>query len=144
MGSSSGVNKGAATKIGVTFEEWERRRTNGEAWCYCCRQWQAFHLFGVDSSRSNGLTSACKQCVSYKATASRYGITVEEARQLRTGAYECEICGRRKELEVDHDHTTGAVRGLLCGQCNKGLGLFKDSLDLLSKATAYLNRGKKE
>lgn len=59
----------------------------------------------------------------------------------------CAIC-RRKEtntrnnrvrrLAIDHDHTTGAVRGLLCTGCNTGLGAFGDSVELLEAAIRYL------
>jgi hypothetical protein len=60
-----------------------------------------------------------------------------------TGA--CEICGgpptgRTKRLSIDHDHATGAFRGMLCGHCNTGLGMFKDNPVLLEKAISYLNR----
>lgn len=54
----------------------------------------------------------------------------------------CAICseppkpGRR--LAVDHDHTTGEVRGLLCSPCNTALGLFKDRIRLLAAAIVYL------
>lgn len=41
-------------------------------------------------------------------------------------------------VAVDHDHTTGKVRGLLCNACNKGLGFFKDSKELLDKAIKWL------
>jgi hypothetical protein len=80
--------------------------------------------------------------MSYKGTACRYGITVEEARRLRSGTSACEICGRKKKLEVDHCHATGAVRGLLCGRCNKAIGPFKDSEDMMLTAITYLKRGK--
>lgn len=59
----------------------------------------------------------------------------------------CAICreeetatarGRVRSLAVDHDHETGAVRGLLCSRCNTALGLFRDNPALLLEAIAYL------
>jgi hypothetical protein len=55
----------------------------------------------------------------------------------------CEICGRRpqdgeRDLHIDHDHETGLFRGLLCNNCNAGLGRFKDSTENLEAAIEYL------
>ena len=56
----------------------------------------------------------------------------------------CAICSGTctKSLAADHDHTTGAFRGLLCNNCNRGLGHFKDNKELLLNAVEYLVNNK--
>jgi hypothetical protein len=44
-------------------------------------------------------------------------------------------------LAIDHDHKSGVVRGLLCNNCNRGLGRLKDSVALLNAAVRYLKGG---
>jgi len=52
----------------------------------------------------------------------------------------CLICGtKKKQLNIDHCHSTGKVRGLLCFKCNVGIGFFKDNIKILKKAIKYLN-----
>jgi hypothetical protein len=73
-----------------------------------------------------------------------YGLSWEEYLGiLQSQAYACAVCG--KDLTevtgcVDHDHATGAVRGILCGPCNTGLGHFYDDPQRLENAAAYLRR----
>lgn len=72
----------------------------------------------------------------------RYQITQEKLDSLR-GAHSgcCWICKsaiRGKNEHVDHCHTTGFVRGILCASCNKGLGCFQDRPELLAAAAQYL------
>lgn len=55
----------------------------------------------------------------------------------------CAICGKhhkdeKMSLAIDHKHGTGKIRGLLCHHCNKGLGMFGDSSNILERAARYL------
>lgn len=74
----------------------------------------------------------------------KYGIT-KETRDAMTANqnFSCAICGKHqseltKTLGVDHCHTSGQVRGMLCWNCNTGIGKFRDNPDLLIKAAEYL------
>lgn len=76
-----------------------------------------------------------------------YGITLADYNALlkkQNGA--CAICkkatGFKRKLAVDHDHQTGAIRGLLCGKCNPMIGYANDDQALLTAAIKYLRRHK--
>ena len=81
-----------------------------------------------------------------------YGITLEQYNQMfaeQKGL--CAICGNKettknqynlRQLAVDHNHTTGQVRGLLCSNCNLLLGCSKDNKEILLKAILYLSTEK--
>ena len=84
----------------------------------------------------------------------QYGITLDDFNQMKSNqGNKCLICNnpetalnpktkKPRELAVDHCHTTGNVRGLLCGMCNTALGGFKDDISLLESAIVYLNKNK--
>ena len=116
--------------------------------------------FYLRNSRSTGLVSACKVCTENYRKANRNTTKDTNAYLIRTynidlKDYErildnqggvCAICstsvpgGNNKRLSVDHCHTTGKVRGLLCRLCNAGIGKLKDDPALTRKATEYLER----
>lgn len=71
----------------------------------------------------------------------KYGVTDEQVDSLMSaqgGA--CAICEVNPAEHLDHDHATGAVGGILCAPCNKGLGHFRDNSTLLRKAADYVDR----
>jgi hypothetical protein len=79
----------------------------------------------------------------------KFGVTIAEYEaMLAAQGGRCAVCrnpekrGRRgggtKLLAVDHDHETGQVRGLVCHDCNTGLGMFLEDPELLERAAEYL------
>ncbi len=69
----------------------------------------------------------------------RYGIgTVELEAMVREQDGRCAICRDRPAKHIDHDHETGKPRAILCFGCNRGLGKFRDDIQVLRQATAYL------
>lgn len=75
---------------------------------------------------------------------SQYGLSWDKYVELIKQAGNCcEICKTPvivRNLHIDHCHKTNIVRGLLCSQCNHGLGNFKDSIELLLQAVEYVKR----
>lgn len=78
-----------------------------------------------------------------------YGITLEDYNNLLSKQkLKCAICGKNVlsnskkflKFNIDHDHNTGKIRGLLCTNCNRALGFFKDDIELLDKAIQYLQQ----
>ena len=77
---------------------------------------------------------------------SNYGITIEEYDSiLSSQGGLCGICrakpvDSKRSFHVDHNHDTGFIRGILCSDCNTGIGKLKDSVEMLELAIAYLER----
>lgn len=90
---------------------------------------------------------ACLQASRNATVTGFYGLTLgQHAAMLKEQDGVCAICrnpsdGRR--LDIDHDHTTHKVRGLLCRRCNTSIGRFEDSPALLRAAAEYLERNSK-
>lgn len=71
----------------------------------------------------------------------KYGLSEHAYNELNVAQNgRCAICARAKPLVVDHNHETGEVRGLLCSDCNKALGFFKDEIDTIEASIGYLRR----
>lgn len=128
-----------------------------------CQENKSRDLFSKDSNTKDGYRHDCNECRAKKRRAhslkdlskssarrrkhrlkSIYGITMEQYDQRYIEQLgKCKICRThqselKKRLEVDHDHATGLVRGLLCPKCNKALGLLNDNSEVLVSAIKYL------
>jgi len=109
------------------------RGKNKEAYRESQRKTREKHRFSISIKQS--LTQASKHgWVPCTATA-------EEIEAAFTG--KCHICGVpesecNRRLSMDHDHETGAFRGWLCSECNHGIGMLRDSHEILQKAIEYL------
>lgn len=81
-----------------------------------------------------------------KIIKNKYNLTIDEYNTLLVSQnFSCGICKTsqsllKKSLAIDHCHNTGKVRGLLCNNCNTGLGQFKDNINSLKSAIKYLQK----
>jgi hypothetical protein len=125
----------------------------GWKWCPDCSTVKPLAEFVKNAAAQSGWSAYCKPCHNVRGKASkdkvggsriyhlkrRYGITAVEAdAMLAEQDGLCAICRRAPAVHVDHDHATGAVRALLCFNCNGGLGQFKDDPDVLRAAAEYV------
>lgn len=132
----------------------------GFSWCSKCKTHLPIAQFSPDKTRG-GLDRVCKPCkaayqreynqrkgkeyVARKVTLGKWKITEEQYQAMFEAQNDkCAICGaeaRMKKLCIDHDHKTGLIRGLLCQDCNLGMGQFADDPDIMQKAVQYLRIG---
>jgi hypothetical protein len=129
----------------------------GMKWCRDCGQVKPLDEFPIATRKANGRNTYCKPCFAARVVASRikvhgdrreyhlrhrYGIGVADVeRMLEAQDGKCLICEKPEPEHVDHDHGTGKVRGILCFNCNQGLGNFRDDMRSLIRAVDYLMRG---
>lgn len=123
--------------------------------CPDCDDLLPLESFAKNRNTRDGLTVYCKphhnargkQTLQQRGGAKRYhmrrryGIDLPEYEALLAAqGGVCAICGAESPNHIDHDHATGKVRGILCFNCNGGLGQFHDDKSLLLSAVLYLDR----
>lgn len=112
----------------------------GHKRCGRCNIVKPFSNFSLRRRGGSTLHSYCKECNRASMRSWAYGLEPEEYdRLLADQGGVCAICREPGlKLVVDHDHQTGAVRGLLCADCNIGIGRLKDNPGYLRAAAEYL------
>ncbi len=135
------------TKCGIEkplseFAKDNRRKSGRGAQCYTCVNKDAllrYHNQPKDKESKRQKKNRIK---------SKYGLTIEQHEQMyldQNGC--CAICGKAmaySEVQTDHNHLTDKIRGLLCFDCNIGIGHLKcdDGPEILIKAISYLEKTK--
>ena len=106
------------------------------------------HIFRTDKKQPYGRRNECKPCYAKNirnwTLQTKYGITQEDyLSMVEAQDNKCAICetietDRYGVFHVDHNHTTGEVRALLCSSCNQALGLLKEDVKAIRKAADYI------
>ncbi len=123
----------------------------------CCVNKPFSDYYKASSGTKDGYRHECKEC--WKTQCSNYfqenketlkqkskdwyyrtsyGLTQEDVKSLKD-SYDnkCPVCARR-DLVVDHCHTTGKVRGCLCNRCNQALGLLDEDVESMERLKDYM------
>ena len=132
--------------------------------CPICEEEKSIKFFHNDLGGLYGKHAVCMKCRRKEANRNhhknreqhrinqfkkKYNLSKEDYFKLiELQNNKCSVCNTdglkssKGKLFIDHCHTTGKIRGLLCHHCNIGLGMFKDSEELLVKAGEYLKRNR--
>ena len=116
--------------------------------CNKCKENCKLDDFHKNKSRKDNRSGICKKCTRNSHYKRTFGISLEEySKMLEDQNGVCAICScfpTAKEnspysnLAVDHCHTSGRIRGLLCSSCNTGIGLLGDTTTNIRAALNYL------
>lgn len=118
-------------RVKAARDRWRSKPGSKEKECIASRRWQKEH---PEQVKLNALRYNLKKL---------YGMSVETYQELvcsQNGL--CAICSKasNRQLDVDHNHTTGQIRELLCSNCNTLLGHCKEDISILEKSIDYLNK----
>lgn len=121
--------------------------------CSRCTRYLFWEDFSTNPSHSDKYHNECKQCSRERGKirtekdpfwqrSRAYGITEQQyLDMIEAQGGVCAICKRdMKRPQIDHCHTTGKVRGVLCSACNGALGKFQDNPEILKVAIEYLRK----
>ena len=136
----------SCTKCGQTKDETEfypgkAKRKDGSI-----REFRRSHCRACELKRKSKRDKRTKQQKADAELMRKYGLTTDARDLLATIQGGCGICGTKKpggrynSWNVDHCHDTGKVRGVLCWDCNVGIGKLKDDANLLRRAIQWLEQ----
>lgn len=119
--------------------------------CYHCKLDKPLDEFHNRKRYKDGKEVWCKDCRRDNRRVYKYGISSKQYEEMKKKQNDkCAICDRHESelnldgnkkffpLCIDHSHKTNKVRGLLCHECNRAIGLFKDKIEIIKSALVYL------
>ena len=135
----------------------ERAVTVDRKTCSRCGETKVIGEFHADKRSPDGHSGRCRTCkratryvedtrkVRDRFLRWKYGIGIDEYEQLEAAQGDgCAVCGQRppepKVLHVDHRHSDGRIRGLLCSNCNTALGLLREDSEVIERLALYAAR----
>lgn len=112
--------------------------------CTHCKLNKPTREYLKDTRYTNGHRNTCNRCRTKQVLncqrKKKYGMgTVEYEEFFKKHNHSCDVCGAEDRLGVDHCHTSGAARGLLCSRCNTALGMVNDDIEVLEGLVGYLS-----
>lgn len=133
----------------------DKKRVNGyTSWCKECRNTARADIYWKDPEHGRNRAknyreslTAEQRYISNRNTKLKqaYGLTHEQVEEMkRLQGYKCYVCNKpeheagTKGLVVDHNHTTGQIRKMLCGPCNTALGLLNEDVGIFTSLIKYV------
>lgn len=148
------LKEGKLPKYAIIQRDLKDAFNRGNFICKKCKVEKSITDFGIHTGNNKyNLSRVCKECnreVDKFSTINKYGLSKKDfIAMLENQDSKCKICkseikymsrfnNRTESACVDHDHKTGKVRGLLCSNCNRGIGLLKDDPKILKRAYKYV------
>lgn len=111
----------------------------GQLPCHKCARWLPVDSFAHSSRTICGRQGRCRDCAYAYSLMKQHRIDWDIAFALVLAKKDasCAACGRQDDLHIDHCHDTGKIRGFLCGNCNRALGLLGDDILVIGRLAAY-------
>lgn len=115
--------------------------------CTTCKEVHPLETFPPSNREKWGHDYRCSRCSNRRKTVFNlkkyYGLTLDEYfQQLESQSYRCYICEKhqtevQRPFHIDHCHTTGKLRALLCSQCNVAFGMLRESPRVMQRMIEY-------
>jgi hypothetical protein len=125
-------------KNGHLMSQYRKQHPNGDTYCSACKVERTKKARKLNPEKTANYGWKSKIKAAYSISEEEY-FNMYSSQEGKCAICSLEILAKNRSTHIDHNHTTGKVRGLLCHHCNTALGLFKENTKTLEAAMQYLN-----